>query len=109
MKLKKPNHSSVYATKEERVRGGGCLELTKNVASVLSLNENEITGIWDFSHNMQLVWSDTIKNKPWITELIKNYFSTMSDLNTGKASTQFQEKAKELGNSKILDIDQKIL
>ena len=58
---------------------------------------------------MQLVWSDTIKNKPWITELIKNYFSTMSDLNTGKASTQFQEKAKELGNSKILDIDQKIL
>ena len=33
----------------------------------------------------------------------------MSDLNTGKASTQFQEKAKELGNSKILDIDQKNL
>ena len=31
----------------------------------------------------------------------------MSDLNTGKASTQFQEKAKELGNSNILDINQK--
>ena len=46
---------------------------------------------------MQLVWSDVLKEKSWITEITKTYFTTMSEMNTGKASTQFQEKANELG------------
>ena len=35
---------SKFACTEERIRGGGSLNLTKHVASILGLNENQITG-----------------------------------------------------------------
>ena len=46
LKLKKYNccNHSVYADKEERIAGGGCLELKKNVAKLLGLDEKSISG-----------------------------------------------------------------
>ena len=37
-------YDGVYADKEERVKGGGCLELKKHVAEVLGLDDESITG-----------------------------------------------------------------
>ena len=37
-------YDGVYATSEERIHGGGCLNLIKNVAGLLGLNEGAITG-----------------------------------------------------------------
>mgnify|MGYP001167003868 FL=1 len=37
-------YDGVYATSEERIHGGGCLNLIKNVAALLGLNEGAITG-----------------------------------------------------------------
>ena len=37
-------YDGVYATKEERVSGGGCLELKKRVAELLGLDIGQITG-----------------------------------------------------------------
>ena len=34
----------VYASNEERVRGGGCLDIKKHVAELLGLENGEITG-----------------------------------------------------------------
>ena len=36
-------YDGVYASKEERIRGGGCLDITKNVSELLGLS-NELTG-----------------------------------------------------------------
>ena len=46
---------------------------------------------------MQLVWSDVLKKHEWVMELMDVYFKAMSDRNTGKSSTHFQERAEELG------------
>ena len=37
-------YDGVYADNEERVAGGGCLELKKNVSEILGLESNSLTG-----------------------------------------------------------------
>ena len=37
-------YDDVYATTEEKIHGGGSLNLTKHIASILGLNESQITG-----------------------------------------------------------------
>ena len=37
-------YDGVYASNEERIKGGGCLDIKKHVAEVLGLNDGEITG-----------------------------------------------------------------
>ena len=88
----------VYANNEERIKGGGCLELRKYVEIELGLDPGSITGDWDFSHKLQLIWGDTLKKNPWIFNTIKQYFATMKSMNIGKSSTQFFETAAELDN-----------
>ena len=61
-------YDGVYADSEERLMGGGSLELKKNVTKELNLNKNSITGNWDYSHNLQLVWADVLKKKPFCLE-----------------------------------------
>ena len=91
-------HYLVYADKEERIKGGGCLELRKFVEKELGLDPDSITGDWDFSHKLQLIWGDTLKKNPWIFNTIKQYFATMKSMNIGKSATQFFETAAELDN-----------
>ena len=47
---------------------------------------------------MQLVFSDVLRKKTFILQMIDTYFRAMSNQNTGKASTMFQERAAELNN-----------
>jgi len=37
-------YDGVYASKEDRICGGGCLELRKYVSEILGLADNELTG-----------------------------------------------------------------
>ena len=37
-------YDGVYASKEERVRGGGSLDLKKHVSDLLGLDDGELTG-----------------------------------------------------------------
>ena len=69
--LKHLVYDGVYADSEERLMGGGSLELKKNVTKELNLNKNSITGNWDYSHNLQLVWADVLKKKPFCLEKLK--------------------------------------
>ena len=91
-------YDGVYATDEQRVAGGGSLNLTKFVAIELGLEVGDITGTWDVAHQLQLVWNRVIKKNAKVIALIKVYFDAMSDFSLGKASTIFQNRAKELGN-----------
>ena len=96
--LKHLVYDGVYADVEERIAGGGCLELKKHVIKELGLNSNSITGNWDYAHNMQLVFNDTLKKKPFILKIINTYFRAMKSMNCGKAATVFKEAASELEN-----------
>ena len=47
-------HHGVYAAAEERVQGGGSLSLLKHFADWLGISEEELTGLWDMGHKLQL-------------------------------------------------------
>ena len=82
----------------ERSEGGGSLELKKNVIEILGLSDGSISGNQDFSHKLQLIFHDVFKQRSWVMEALKTYFSTMQSMNTGKAGTKFQETAEDLEN-----------
>jgi hypothetical protein len=68
------------------------------VAEELGLEEGSLTGTWDFSHNLQIVWNNSLANHPTVEELVSLMFSTMDDFRTGQASTVFRERAADLGH-----------
>ena len=88
----------VYATNEQRVSGGGSLNLVNFVAEELGLEPGDISGTWDVSHQLQLIWQHVLKDNPKILRTIRVFFDAMSSLNLGKQSTIFHAKAQELGN-----------
>ena len=53
-RLRHFSYDGVYADKEERVAGGGCLNLVGHVTDVLRMAQGSITGIWDTGHNLQV-------------------------------------------------------
>ena len=72
-------YDGVYATAEQRVSGGGCLNLIKFVAEELGLDVGDITGTWDIAHQLQLIWNKIISNNGKVDKVIKIYFNAMSD------------------------------
>lgn len=85
----------VSATIDQRVAGGGSLSLIYHVATLLDLEEGDISGDWDFSHNLQLVFSDVLKSNPKVVKLINLVFNTLKQYHLGKSSSFFEERAKE--------------
>jgi len=49
------SYDGVYASPDQRVAGGCCLDLTTMVAEELGLEAGSITGTWDFAHSLQIV------------------------------------------------------
>ena len=76
--------------------GGGCLELVAYVEAELGLEEGSITGTWDFAHNLQIIWKNSLAKHPKVEGLISMMFDAMDNFRVGKASTAFREKAVEL-------------
>ena len=90
-------YDGVFANKEERVKGGGCLSLRKEMCKQLGLDDGAISGDWDAAHNMQCVWKDVITEHPEIMGTADELFKVMSNHRLGKAGTHFEKRAKELG------------
>ena len=71
------SYNGVYASPEQRVAGGGCLDLTRMVEEELGLEEGAITGTWDIAHNLQIVWKNglseheaELKGFNWVTSTL---------------------------------------
>lgn len=88
----------VYASAEQRVAGGGCLDLVTMVTQELGLEEGSLTGSWDLAHNQQIIWKNGVMDHPLVLQLIDLMFSAMDDYRTGQAGSIFREKAAELAN-----------
>ena len=50
-------YDGVFASSEERVDGGGCLELVAMVEDELGLERGSLTGTWDHAHQLQVMQS----------------------------------------------------
>ena len=50
-------YDGVFASAEERVDGGGCLELVAMVEDELGLERGSLTGTWDHAHQLQVMQS----------------------------------------------------
>ena len=93
-------YDGVYCSPEERLTKGGGLSLCDNVAKVLDLEDGDMSGNHDMSHNLQLAYSDVFKHDrtgdPKIKRIIDEVYSVMADHNTGQARTIFQEAASHM-------------
>ena len=92
------SHHSLGDSKEQRVAGGGCLDLPNSVAAELGLPDGSLTGTWDYGHNLQIVWNNALTQHPVVEELITLIFSVMDDYRTGKAGSLFRARAAELSH-----------
>ena len=92
------SYDGVYASPEQRVAGGGCLDLTRMVEEELGLEEGAITGTWDIAHNLQIVWKNGLSEHEAVEELIQLIFNTMDDYRVGQSSTKFRDLAAQLGH-----------
>jgi hypothetical protein len=92
------SYDGVYASQEQRVTGGGSLDLPASVAAELGLEEDSLTGTWDYSHSLQIVWKNALGLHPVVEELISFLFSVMDDYRMGQASTIFRARAADLGH-----------
>ena len=86
----------MYALSEQRVGSGGSLDLPKAVAEELGLKEGSLTGTWDYSHSLQIIWNNGLKKHTTVEDLINLVFSTMDEFRTGKSSAIFRARAVEL-------------
>ena len=58
------SYDGVYASQDQRVSGGGCLNLPAMVGEQLGLEEGSLTGTWDYAHNLQIVWKNLLAAHP---------------------------------------------
>ena len=79
----------MYASPEQQVGGGGSLDLPKAVAEELGLEEGSITGTWDYSHSLQIIWNNGLEKQTTVEDLINLVFSAMDEFRTGKSSAIF--------------------
>ena len=93
-------YDGMYCSNEERLHGGGGLSLSNTFCEVLILEEGDVTGNHDMSHNLQLVYSDVFKHDTTgdkkIEKIVQHVYAVMSDYNTGQAGSIFMEAASKM-------------
>ena len=78
--------------------GGGCLDLSATVSEKLGLERDSITGTWDFAHQLQIIWNNSLSQHETVEELITLIFSSMDYYRMGQAGTIFRTRAAELAH-----------
>ena len=89
-------YDGVYATREERVKGGGYLDLKKHFAAWCNKDLKILTSSWDLGHIMQLVFGDSLSKNKDIKIFIDNVYRRMGKHKNYQAGLIFQETANEL-------------
>ena len=89
-------YDGVYATAEERVRGGGSLSLKTKFAIWLGLPEDEFNGCWDLGHNLQLVYSDALRKNKQFKKFNTMMYKYMQNNKFGQSGCRFREVSDNL-------------
>ena len=92
-------YDGVYASKDERVRGGGCLSLMKHFANWCRQEEENFSGSWDLGHQLQIVYGKVIKEHPEIQNFNRKMYTIMSEHKSHQAGIRFKEIAEELSHA----------
>ena len=59
------------------------------MAEELGLEEGSLTGTWDYSHSLQIIWNNGLEKQTTVEDLINLVFSAMDEYRTGKSSAIF--------------------
>ena len=94
-KFRHGTYDGVYASKDERVAGGGSLNLMDHFADWCDRPRSFFTGHWDVGHRLQLVYGDVLKNDKYLKKFLK-IVDTVREYCLGKDGLVFQELALEL-------------
>ena len=101
-KFKHGTYDGVYASKQERIAGGGCLSLIEHFAEWCGVGKEHFTGHWDVGHRLQLVFSDVLKKNKELKKFLRIVESSKAYCH-GKDGLLLHELAFELRASFLHD------
>ena len=90
-------YDGVYATTAQRTAGGGSLNLIRWMEMFLGVEEGSITGTWDISHLMQIVFRCGLLENVSIKAALDFYVDVMGEHRVGKQAVIFSRFAAEEG------------
>lgn len=99
-------YDGVYATKEERTKGGGGLSLKNHFAKWCGQDEGKFSGSWDLGHLLQLVYGDAYKENKDIQEFNQKMYRIMGDWKSGLSGVRFREIAEDLNHAVLTNKSQ---
>ena len=77
---------------------GQFYELNRNISTLPTRCENSLTGLWDFAHNLQIIWKNSLAQHPVVADMIDFIFNVMDDYRIGQAVSLFRTRTAELGH-----------
>ena len=93
--IKHFSYDGVFADKEERVSGGGCLQLRKNMEEQLGKDEGDLQGDWEPAHKLEIIFHKVLVYNKYVEANINLYSSIQKEYKVGKKSSQFSDIASE--------------
>ena len=91
--IKHFSYDGVFADKEERVSGGGCLQLRKNMEEQLGKDEGDLKGDWEPAHKLEIIFHKVLVYNLAVEDNINLYSSVQKDYKIGKKASQFTDVA----------------
>ena len=93
--IKHFSYDGVFADKEERVSGGGCLQLRKNMEELLGKDEGDLMGDWEPAHKLEIIFHKVLVNNQKVEDNINLFSSVQKEYKIGKKAPQFSDIADE--------------
>ena len=101
-KFRHGTYDGVYAMAEERVAGGGSLNLMLHFADWCQLPHENFTGHWDVGHKLQLVYGSALKKNQEVSAFL-NVMEKVMQMCQGKDGLLFLQVAVELKAAILTD------
>ena len=89
------SYDGVFADKEERISGGGCLQLRKNMEEILGKDEGDLMGDWEPAHKLEIIFHKVLVYNKIVEDNISLFFSVQKEYKIGKKASQFSDIAAD--------------
>ena len=87
------SYDGVFADKEERVSGGGCLQLRKTMEELLGKEEGDLLGDWEPAHKLEIIFHKVLVHNAKVENNINLFADIQKEYKIGKKASQFEDMA----------------
>ena len=91
--IKHFSYDGVFADKEERVSGGGCLQLRKTMEELLGKDEGDLLGDWEPAHKLEIIFHKVLVHNAKVENNITVFADIQKEYKIGKKASQFEDMA----------------